>query len=65
VASKPARDAEKRGHELEPKRGDTEAVLNSRRRMANEEGKEINKQRAATSDLVRNEERAAPKKSKR
>jgi hypothetical protein len=64
VESKPARDAEKRGHELEPKRGDTEAVLNSRRRMANEEGKEINKQRAGHQRSRQNEERAAPKKSK-
>jgi transposase len=55
VPPKPARDAEKQGRELEPKRGDTEAVLSWKRRMASEEGKGIYKQRAATtafSELV-------------
>ena len=41
-----------RGRELEPKRGDSEAVLCWKRRMASEEGKEIYKQRAATSETV-------------
>jgi hypothetical protein len=49
---KPARQAENRGRELEPKRGDTEAVLSWKRRMASEEGKEIYKQCAATSETV-------------
>ena len=52
VPPKPARNAAKRGHELEPKRGDTEAVLSWKRRMASAEGKEIYKQRAATSETV-------------
>ncbi len=52
VPPKPARNAEKRGRELEPKRGDTEAVLCWKRRMASAEGKEIYKQRAATSETV-------------
>jgi hypothetical protein len=52
VPPKPARNAENRGRELEPKRGDTEAVLSWKRRMASEEGKEIYKQRAATSETV-------------
>lgn len=52
VPPKPARHAERQGRELEPKRGDTEAVLAWKRRMASEEGKEIYKQRAATSETV-------------
>src|SRR6266550_2768921 len=52
VPPKPARHAEKRGRELEPRRGDTEAVLAWKRRMASEEGKEIYKERAATSETV-------------
>lgn len=52
VPPKPARNAEKRGRELEPKRGDSEAVLAWKRRMASEEGKQIYKQRAATSETV-------------
>jgi transposase len=52
VPPKPARHADKRGQELEPRRGDTEAVLCWKRRMASEEGKEIYKQRAATSETV-------------
>jgi transposase len=49
---KPARHAGNRGRELEPKRGDTEAVLGWKRRMASQEGKEIYQQRAATSETV-------------
>jgi transposase len=41
-----------RGRELEPKRGDPEAVLAWKRRMASDTGKEIYKQRAATSETV-------------
>lgn len=52
VPPKPARHADKQGRELEPKRGDTEAVLAWKLRMASEEGKEIYKERAATSETV-------------
>src|SRR5260370_23071944 len=52
VRPKPARHAPNQGRELEPKSGDTEAVLAWKRRMAGEEGKEIYKQRAATSETV-------------
>jgi transposase len=52
VPPKPARNPQNRGHELEAKRGDTEAVLAWKRRMASEEGKEIYKERAATSETV-------------
>jgi transposase len=52
VPPKPARSARNRGHELEPKRGDSEAVLAWKRRMGSEAGKEIYKQRAATSETV-------------
>ena len=52
VPPKPARQARNQGRELEPKRGDTEAVLAWKQRMAGEEGKEIYKKRAATSETV-------------
>jgi transposase len=52
VPPKPARNAGRRGRELEPKRGDSEAVLAWKRRMSSEEGKEIYKERAATSETV-------------
>ena len=52
VPPKPARQAQNQGGELEPKRGDTEAVLAWKRRMASEEGKHIYKERAATSETV-------------
>jgi hypothetical protein len=52
VPPKPARDARNQGRELEPKRGDSEAVMAWKRRMASEEGKQIYKQRAATSETV-------------
>jgi len=42
----------RRGRELEPKPGDGEAVLAWKRRMASAEGKEIYRQRAATSETV-------------
>jgi len=49
---KAARDPKKRGRELEIKPGDSEAVREWKQRMASEEGKEIYKQRAATSETV-------------
>jgi len=52
VPPKPARHAEKRGRELEPRHGDSEAVLAWKRRMASEAGKQIYKERAATSETV-------------
>lgn len=52
VPPKPARHPQNRGLELEIKRGDTEAVRAWKRRMASDEGKEIYKQRAATSETV-------------
>jgi transposase len=52
VPPKPARSPGNRGRELEPKPADTEAVLRWKERMAGEEGKEIYKQRAATSETV-------------
>jgi transposase len=52
VPPKPARDLRRRGRELEPKPGDSAAVLAWKRRMASAEGKEIYKQRAATSETV-------------
>jgi Transposase DDE domain len=52
VPPKPATKPENRGHELEIKRGDSEAVREWKKRMASEEGKEIYKQRAATSETV-------------
>ena len=58
VPPKPAREARHQGRELEPKRGDSEAVLCWKRRMAGEEGKEIYKQRAATSETVNAELRS-------
>jgi transposase len=52
VPPKPARNSRRRGLELEPKPGDSEAVLAWKRRMASAEGKEIYRQRAATSETV-------------
>jgi transposase len=52
VPPKPARNLCRRGRELEPKPGDSEAVLAWKRRMASAEGKEIYRQRAATSETV-------------
>jgi hypothetical protein len=52
VPPKPARQPHRRGRELEPKPGDSEAVLAWKRRMASAEGKEIYKRRAATSETV-------------
>ena len=52
VPPKPARNKQNRGHELEPKPGDSEAILDWKRRMGSAEGKEIYKQRASTSETV-------------
>jgi hypothetical protein len=49
---KTARLAANRGMELRPRPGDSPAILAWKRRMASEEGKEIYKQRAATSETV-------------
>lgn len=49
---KTAKSEANKGHELEPKRGDGEAILAWKQRMASQEGKEIYKQRAATSETV-------------
>src|SRR6202166_970077 len=52
VPSKPARNPQNRGRELEPKPSDSEAVQAWKRRMASKEGQKIYKQRAATSETV-------------
>jgi transposase len=52
VPPKSAKNPQNRGRELEPKRGDSDAVLAWKQRMASAEGKEIYKQRAATSETV-------------
>jgi hypothetical protein len=52
VPPKPARNPEKRGHELDPKPGDSPAVRAWKERMRSEKGKEIYKQRAATSETT-------------
>lgn len=52
VPSKPARNPQNRGRELEPKPGDTEAIQAWKQRMASKEGQEIYKQRASTSETV-------------
>ena len=49
---KPAKNPKNRGRELEPKRGDSAAVLAWKQRMASAKGQEIYKQRAATSETV-------------
>ncbi len=52
VPPKPARNPQNRGHELEPKPGDSEAIRAWKQRMGSEEGKKIYKQRAATTETV-------------
>ncbi len=52
IPPKMAQEATRRGRELEPRSGDTAAVLAWKQRMADEEGKEIYRQRAATSETV-------------
>ena len=49
---KGATNPERRGQELDPKPGDTEAVKAWKQRMASAEGKQIYKQRAATSETL-------------
>lgn len=55
VPPKSARTEKNRGRELEIKPGDSEAVREWKKRMASEEGKQIYKQRAATSETVNGE----------
>jgi len=52
VPPKPARNAVNRGRELEPKPRDSDAVLAWKARMAGDDGKEVYKQRASTSETV-------------
>jgi transposase len=52
VPPKSARLPQNRGRELEPKRGDSPAILRWKKRMASEEGKEIYKERASTSETI-------------
>jgi transposase len=52
VPPKGARKPENRGRELQPKLRDTAAVRAWKQRMGSDEGKEIYKQRAATSETV-------------
>ena len=52
VPPKPAMKKANRGRELEAKAGDSEAVLDWKKRMASEEGKQIYKQRGSTSEPV-------------
>ena len=52
VPPKPARKPQNRGQELEPKPGDSEAVLSWKQRMKSPQGKEIYKERAASSETV-------------
>ena len=52
VPPKPARRLDRQGHELEAKPGDSPAVRQWKQRMARAEGKEIYRQRAATSETV-------------
>jgi transposase len=52
VPPKPARNPQNRGRELEPKPGDSDAVLAWKQRMASAEGQKIYKDRAATSETV-------------
>jgi transposase len=58
VPPKPARNPEKRGQELDPKPGDSEAVRAWKERMKSQEGKEVYKERAATSETVNAELRS-------
>jgi transposase len=52
VPPKPARNPQKRGHELDPKPGDREAVRAWKQRMRSAEGKRIYQQRASRSETV-------------
>jgi transposase len=55
---KPARSQARRGKELEPKAGDSRAILAWKTRMGGEEGKTIYKERASTSEPVNGDLRA-------
>lgn len=52
VPPKPARKTERRGRELEPRPGDSEAVQAWKERMRSQEGQEVYKERASTSETV-------------
>jgi hypothetical protein len=52
VPPKPARKAARRGHELEPRSGDSEAVRAWKERMRSDDGQTIYKERASTSETV-------------
>jgi transposase len=52
IPPKMAQDTTRRGRELEARPGDTAAVLAWKQRMGNETGKQIYRQRAATSETV-------------
>lgn len=52
VPPKPAKSPPRRGRELEPKPGDSPAVVAWKQRMASQEGQQIYRQRAATSETV-------------
>jgi len=52
IPPKPARNVERRGRELEPRAGDSEAVRDWKERMGSAEGRAIYKQRASTSETV-------------
>jgi transposase len=52
MPSKPARSQARRGKELEPKAGDSQAILAWKARMSSEAGKTIYKERASTSEPV-------------
>jgi hypothetical protein len=52
VPPKPARNPGRRGRELEPRRGDSEAVRAWKERMSSAEGKAIYKERTSTSETV-------------
>jgi transposase len=52
VPPKPARNPANRGRELEPKPSDPEAIQAWKQRMASQQGQQIYKQRAATSETI-------------
>jgi hypothetical protein len=58
VPPKPAKNPNNRGHELEPKPGDSEAVQAWKRRMDSEQGKKTYRQRASTSETINAELRS-------
>jgi hypothetical protein len=58
VPAKAAHDPARRGRELDPKAGDSQAILAWKARMSSVEGKATYKQRAATSETVNGDLRA-------